>query len=526
MPGSQALGYASQADELFYGGQAGGGKTDLLLGLAGTRHKKTIIFRREYPQLQQIEDRGKELFRGRAEYNGTKMIWRFPAERRQIELGAVQQAKDVDKYQGRPHDLICFDEITHFSEYQYRFLIAWNRTSDQGQRCRVVCTGNPPQHEEGEWVMQYWAPWLDRDHPHYPEQPGKLRWYVSDEHGIDREVQSGDPVAIDGQMVQPLSRTFIPASVDDNPFYAQSGYKARLQALPEPLRSMLLKGEFGHHLDKITGQAYSSFSRDNLHPVAYDPARPVRLFLDFNRRPAVCGFAHDLESGEYPEGNDAPGAKHLGVFGVIFNRDGCDVQALSLAILNGKMPDGSPVPGWHLPDNFKGLSGHQHRVYLYGDASGRQRTAASEASLWAQLIGVLSPALGKRLVTTLQVPQANPPVHTRLLAVNTALWNPYLGIRTLWIDERCKPLVTDLERVRVKPDGSGIEKVTKESDSRFYLTHISDGLGYLLNEYAPPSKAMIARRGGMRYADSLDFLDLMTEDREHRPAGNLAEIYR
>jgi hypothetical protein len=38
--GPQAEAYHSPADVLFYGGQAGGGKTDLLLGLALTAHRR------------------------------------------------------------------------------------------------------------------------------------------------------------------------------------------------------------------------------------------------------------------------------------------------------------------------------------------------------------------------------------------------------------------------------------------------------------------------------------------------------
>jgi hypothetical protein len=49
---------------------------------------------------------------------------------------------------------------------------------------------------------------------------------------------------IEGELVKPISRTFIPAKVEDNPFYMDSGYKSILQALPEPLRSQMLKGDF------------------------------------------------------------------------------------------------------------------------------------------------------------------------------------------------------------------------------------------------------------------------------------------
>jgi len=48
LPGPQKVAYHSDADELFYGRSAGGGKSDLIIGLSLTAHKKSIIFRREY----------------------------------------------------------------------------------------------------------------------------------------------------------------------------------------------------------------------------------------------------------------------------------------------------------------------------------------------------------------------------------------------------------------------------------------------------------------------------------------------
>lgn len=242
LPGPQTEALRSKADVLFYGGSAGGGKTDLLLGAASTKHRKSIIFRREHVQLQGIKDRATELFLplgGR--YNGQDSIWRLPG-RRVIELGAVQRPGDEQKYQGRPHDLKGFDEICHFLESQFRYLGGWLRSANAKQQCRVICTGNPPTTAEGDWVISYWGPWLDDQHPH-PAKPGELRWFTTLE-GKDRECENGDPILFQGEEIFPKSRTFIPSSVDDNPYYLATGYKAVLQSLPEPLRSKMLKGDF------------------------------------------------------------------------------------------------------------------------------------------------------------------------------------------------------------------------------------------------------------------------------------------
>jgi len=155
--GPQTDAYFSQADELFYGGGAGGGKSALLCGLAIEEHKKAIIFRREYPQIKGLVDEVRRQIRTRAGYNAQNKLWRLP-NGNQLEFGSVQHEYDKEKYQGRAHDLKGFDEITHFTESQYRFLIAWNRTTAPGQRCRVVATGNPPISVEGAWVIKYWGP--------------------------------------------------------------------------------------------------------------------------------------------------------------------------------------------------------------------------------------------------------------------------------------------------------------------------------------------------------------------------------
>jgi hypothetical protein len=241
LPGPQRTAYESEADVLLYGGAAGGGKTDLLLGLALGAHRRSILFRREFAQLKAIEDRARELAGPRARYSVTRRIWQLPGGR-SLELGAVQRPGDERKYQGRPHDLKAFDEITHFTEAQFRFLIGWNRSAEPGRRCRVVAAGNPPTSAEGDWVIRYWAPWLDRQHPH-PAAPGELRWFAT-VGGKEVEVESGEAFLHEGERIEPRSRSFIRARVEDNPFLIAAGYRATLQALPEPLRSQMLEGDF------------------------------------------------------------------------------------------------------------------------------------------------------------------------------------------------------------------------------------------------------------------------------------------
>lgn len=211
--------------------------------MAHLSHEKSIIFRREFPQLKGMISRSREIFLpigGR--YAGQPNPWWRWDDGRSIEFGAVQHVGDEKRYQGQPHDLLVFDEATEFAELQVRFLMGWNRSSN-GRRCRSLLTFNPPTTVEGRWIISFFGPWLDDKHPR-PALPGELRWYISDEEGKDREVPGPELVEVNGEMMKPLSRTFVPARLEDNAYLSGTNYRAVLQGLPEPLRSQMLYGSF------------------------------------------------------------------------------------------------------------------------------------------------------------------------------------------------------------------------------------------------------------------------------------------
>lgn len=244
LPGPQARALKSKADILFFGGGAGSGKSALLCGTAITNHRHSRLFRRESVQLRGLVEEVQKILGNRDGYNGQDHVWRLPDSNKQIEFAHCQYEQDREKYQGRLADLVGFDEITHFTETQFRYLIGWNRPAYPDQRSRVICTGNPPERADGRWVLSFWAPWLDPSHPN-PARDGELRWYTTIE-GADFEVDGPGPHGVDslGQPIMARSRTFIRGLLRDNPYLIDAGYAATLQAHPEPLRSMLLEGRF------------------------------------------------------------------------------------------------------------------------------------------------------------------------------------------------------------------------------------------------------------------------------------------
>ena len=240
-PGPQLDALLSPADELFYGGAAGGGKSDLLLGCALTQHQKAVIFRRVYPNLVELIERSMEIVGDSSGYNRNEATWRLPGCR--LEFESCQYEHDKKKQQGRPRDFYGFDEITEFIRSQFLFVTGWNRTTDIGQRCRVIVTGNPPSDDAGAWVVEEWAPWLDSEFP-APAAPGELRWFYHKDEQHIVWLKSGEPVEVDGNLIYPRSRTFIPAKLEDNPYLTRDNrYRSVIESMPEPLRS-IMKGDF------------------------------------------------------------------------------------------------------------------------------------------------------------------------------------------------------------------------------------------------------------------------------------------
>jgi len=243
--GPQSAAYDSPADELFYGGAAGSGKSDLGIGLALTRHRRSLILRRVNKDAVKLVERAAQILGHRDGYNGQLQRWRLGdgPDGRLIEFAGCEYEDDKQRFKGDPHDLIHFDEGTDFTYTQYRFIIGWNRSADAAQRCRVVVASNPPTSPEGLWVVRHWAPWLDPAHPQ-PARPGDLRWFTTGPDGADVEVDGAGPHLIGGEKVIARSRTFIPGRLADNPDLAGTGYAAVLAALPEELRRAYRDGDF------------------------------------------------------------------------------------------------------------------------------------------------------------------------------------------------------------------------------------------------------------------------------------------
>lgn len=244
----QVAAYHTEAFETLYGGAAGGGKSDLLLGLARTRHSRSLLLRREFPELERsLIARSLEFYGDTKYYNASKYVWKIDGRR--IEFGHMEQVgtainpKDESNYASAQYDLIAFDQVEQFPEYAYLFMLSRARSAKK-HHVRMVASANPVG-EGVEWIMRRWRAWLiDKT-----AQPGEILYYKRDEKGNDVQTTADDPDAV--------SRTYIPAGLADNP-YLDDNYRRTLMLLPEPLRSALLNGDWSAML---TDDAYQVIPR-------------------------------------------------------------------------------------------------------------------------------------------------------------------------------------------------------------------------------------------------------------------------
>ena len=254
-PGPQTDAYFCKADILLYGGAGGGGKSDLGLGLATTCHQRTLVMRRKYTDLSFLTDRTIEIMGNKKGFNGSAPPRFDIGDGKLIEYGAAQSVGDEMSWQGRPHDLLYIDEAAHFAESQVRGLMGWVRSTEEGQRVRVVLGSNPPLSDEGVWMFKMFAPWLDPAFPE-PATHGELRWCIVNDDDKDIWVEGPGKYTLTGEFVThdldvdvegavtAMSRTFIPAKLADNPFQNTAAYRAQQDGLPKHLRDAVRDGNF------------------------------------------------------------------------------------------------------------------------------------------------------------------------------------------------------------------------------------------------------------------------------------------
>lgn len=260
----QSIAFDCTASIIGYGGAAGGGKSDWLIGMALMKAKNAIIYRKTYSGFEALTRRFSEIVGDKYIKQGAVFRVDPPTGFRSITAERIvlaqlnNEIKDREKYQGRPYDLICFDESTQFTRASVEYLMQWNRSADASQRCQVLLTFNPPTSPEGLWVKDYFAPWLNKAHHLYGKvESGQVMHRVaiptadgqsSTFHYLNEaKTVTHDPVT-GVELKQPLetiSITFVKSLLSDNLFFQNSDYATRLRNQSDTnMARIMLDGDF------------------------------------------------------------------------------------------------------------------------------------------------------------------------------------------------------------------------------------------------------------------------------------------
>ena len=251
----------STAFETLFGGAAGGGKSygqlvDALLYALQYKKSKQLILRRTFSDLN------KSLIRLSMEifpqdiyiYNDSKHTGTF-ANGSIIDFGYCDTEKDVYQYQSAEYDVIRFDELTHFTEFQYIYLLSRCRGANGFPK--AVKSSTNPGGVGHEWVKK-------------------------------RFIDTCPPYTLYTDEKAKTTRIFIPSLVTDNKFLLNSDpeYLNRLENLSEKDKKALRYGEW----DIFDGQYFSEFNRD-IHVIKpFETTEEYRYYF-------TCDYGLDMLAG-------------------------------------------------------------------------------------------------------------------------------------------------------------------------------------------------------------------------------------
>lgn len=326
--------FTSTANEILYGGAAGGGKSHLMrcaaiIWCAEIKGLQIYLFRREHNDLVKNHMEGPKGFRNLlAAWEQAGLVKIVEDEIRfwngsKIYLCHCQHEKHRFKYHGAEIHVLLMDELTHFTEVIYRYLR--NRVRMVGIELperlkglfpRILCSSNPGNIGHG-WVK---ASFVDNADDLAIRQMGKS------EGGMRRQ--------------------FIRAKLEDNPSMMEDDptYEDRLEGLgSEALVSAMRWGDW----NVIEGAFFDNFDAKR-HVI-----RPVTLPSDWMRfRAGDWGSAKPFSFGWYavasddwrhPDGTVVPrGAlvKYREWYGIKENPDGTFVADKGVKLTAEKVADG------------------------------------------------------------------------------------------------------------------------------------------------------------------------------------------
>lgn len=251
----------NQPKEAFYGGAAGGGKSEALL-MAAAQYVElpgysALILRKTLPDLAQagaLIPRSQEWWMGTAaKWHENKKRWTFPSGAI-IRFGYLERDSDINNYFGSEYHFIGFDECTQFPFHHYRNLLSRLRR-------KAVHTHIPLRYRAGS-------------------NPG----------GIGHDWVKERFLSAEGMKA---GRVFVPANLKDNPSLNYAEYRATLMELDPIMRARLLEGDWS-----VSGSA-GNFDREWFgSPIELEDLPPLNSFR------AICRYWDTAATAPLPGRED------------------------------------------------------------------------------------------------------------------------------------------------------------------------------------------------------------------------------
>jgi predicted phage terminase large subunit-like protein len=253
--GPQTAFLSSPADIVFYGGGAGGGKSWSILleavrNIANPKFNATY-FRRTFPQIRNpggLWDASMAVFPlvgGVPRQSALK--WVFPSGAYAV-MRHLKQESNVLDWQGTELVYVAMDELTHFSEFMFWYILSRMRsTSGVAPYFRGTCNPVTVDDPTGGWVRKMIDWWIGEDGLAIAERSGVVRHFLR---------RDGEIVWFDEPTAETKSFTFIRSSVYDNPALLKKdpNYLNNLKALPQVERERLLGGNW--NVKAVSGKVF------------------------------------------------------------------------------------------------------------------------------------------------------------------------------------------------------------------------------------------------------------------------------
>ncbi len=285
-------------NEILYGGAKGGGKSDVILGMwlkhvmRNPVHARGIIFRRAYPDLEQLMARAREIY-GRlgATFSKQAKTWWFPSGAT-LKFRFVANIEDASAYQGHEYTFIAFDEVGEIKDEAVVNTLRGALRSSKDIKDRILLLSGNPLGKGHKWLFKRFIEGMQPEVPVFETMPATER-----------------TPAIS------WSRVFIPSRLEDNPALQKRdpGYELRLKQMckGKPGLYQALRWGDWHAKIEVPGALLTAEDIEK-HRVGWTPEL-VRVVIGVD--PTVKGYDPDKTEEELEaEGSvgDACGIVGLG----------------------------------------------------------------------------------------------------------------------------------------------------------------------------------------------------------------------